>query len=136
MELDAAREVLRHQHHAVLAVTKPDGTPQLSPVLIGVDAEGRAIVSTRESSYKVRNLRRDPRVYLCVLPDAFFGRWIQISGTTEIVSLPDALEPLVDYYRRVAGEHSDWSDYREAMRRERRVLLRITLTEAGPDKHG
>ena len=136
MDLDAAREVLRHQHHAVLATMKPDGTPQLSPVLIGVDAAGHAIVSSRETSYKVRNLRRDPRVYVAVLPDRFFGRWIQITGTAELVSLPDALEPLVDYYRRVAGEHSNWADYREAMRLERRVLVRVTLTGAGPDKHG
>jgi hypothetical protein len=84
----------------------------------------------------VRNLRRDPRLWLCVLPDGFFGRWIQVGGTVQIVELPDAMEPLVDYFRRVAGEYDDWDDYREAMQREGRVLLRVELTAAGPDREG
>lgn len=136
MELDEARARLRVQHHAVLATMKTDGTPQLSPVVVGVDEAGRAIISTRQAAYKVRNLRRDPRVFLCVLPDTFFGGWLQVSGTAEILSLPAAMEPLVDYYRRTAGEHSDWSDYRESMRREGRVLVRVALESAGPDRRG
>jgi PPOX class probable F420-dependent enzyme len=105
-------------------------------VSVGVDATGRAIVSTRETAYKTRNLRRDPRASLCVFDDGFFGPWVQIDGTADIVSLPDAMEPLVDYYRRVAGEHPHWDDYRRAMERERRVLLRITMERAGPDRKG
>ena len=136
MDLDEAREVVREQHRAVLATIRGDGTPQMSPVLVGVDAEGRVLVSTREAALKVRNLRRDPRLWLCVLPDGFFGRWVQLEGRAEIVSLPDAMDGLVDYYRRVSGEHDDWDDYREAMRRERRVLLRVTLDRAGPDRAG
>jgi PPOX class probable F420-dependent enzyme len=136
MELDEAREVIREQHRAVLATLRGDGTPQMSPVLVAVDDEGRALVSTREAALKVRNLRRDPRLWLCVLPDGFFGRWVQVEGRAEIVSLPDAMDGLVDYYRRVSGEHDDWDDYREAMRRERRVLLRVELTRAGPDRAG
>ena len=103
---------------------------------MAVDAAGRVIISTRQASYKVRNLRRDPQLWLCVLPDGFFGRWIQVAGTVEIVELPDAMEPLVDYFRRVAGEHEDWDDYREAMQREDRVLVRVELTAAGPDRAG
>jgi PPOX class probable F420-dependent enzyme len=136
MDLDEARAVVREQHHAVLATMKRDGTPQLSPVAVGVDGDGRIVVSTRQTAYKTRNLRRDPRTYLCVLPDGFFGRWIQISGTAEIVELPDAMEPLIDYYRRTAGEHPDWDEYRAAMVQQRRVLLRITPTSAGPDRQG
>jgi PPOX class probable F420-dependent enzyme len=136
MDLDDARAVLAEQHHAVMAATKPDGTPQLSPVLVAVDADGRAMVSTREAAYKVRNLRRDPRTWLCVLPDGFFGRWIQVAGTADLVSLPDAMDGLVDYYRRISGEHPDWDDYRAAMTRERRVLIRVTLTTAGPTVSG
>lgn len=136
MDLDEARAVVTEQHHAVLATLRADGTPQLSPVLAAVDGEGHVIVSTRQTAYKVRNLRRDNRIWLCVVPDQFFGRWVQVAGTVEIVELPEAMPLLEDYYRHVAGEHDDWDDYREAMRREQRVLLRIELTAAGPDRAG
>jgi PPOX class probable F420-dependent enzyme len=102
-----------------------------------VDEAGYAVISTRQTAYKVRNLRRDPRAYLCVLPDSFFGgRWVQVDGTVTIVDLPEALEPLVEYYRRISGEHPDWDDYRAAMVRDRRVLLRMEITRAGPDRSG
>jgi PPOX class probable F420-dependent enzyme len=131
-----AREFLRVQHHAVLATTRSDGRPQLSPVTAGVDAEGRILISTRETAIKARNLARDPRASLCLLNDRFFGEWIQAEGTAEIVHLPEAMDLLVDYYRRISGEHPDWDDYREAMRRERRVMVRITITRVGPDASG
>lgn len=136
MDLDEARAVISEQHHAVLAALRRDGTPQLSPVLAALDGQGRVIVSTRQAAYKVRNLRRDPRAWLCVLPDGFFGRWIQVAGTVEIVELPDAMPGLEDYYRRVSGEHPDWEEYREAMRSEQRVLVRVELSAAGPDRAG
>ncbi|HET9116904.1 MAG TPA: PPOX class F420-dependent oxidoreductase [Pseudonocardiaceae bacterium] len=136
MDLDAARAVIAKQHHAVLATLRRDGTPQMSPVLATVDSQGRVLVSSRETAFKVRNLRRDPRVWLCVLPDGFYGRWIQVSGSARIVDLPEAMDGLVDYYRRISGEHSEWDDYREAMQREARVLLQIELTSAGPDREG
>jgi PPOX class probable F420-dependent enzyme len=136
MDLDEAREVIREQHRAVLATIRSDGSPQMSPVLVAVDDDGRVLVSTRETALKVRNLRRDPRAWLCVLPDGFFGRWVQVEGRTEIVSLPGAMDGLVDYYRRISGEHDNWDDYRAAMGRERRVLLRVELTRAGPDRAG
>jgi PPOX class probable F420-dependent enzyme len=136
MDLDQARHFLRRHHRAVLATNHPSGRLQLTPVTVGVDGEGRAVVSTRETARKARNVARDPRVALCVMTDAFFGEWVQVDGEAEIVHLPEALEPLVDYYRRTSGEHPDWDDYRQAMQRERRVLLRIRLTRAGPDHHG
>ena len=136
MDLEDARRFLTDHHRAVLATTRSDGRPQLSPVGVGVDAHGRAIISSRETAYKVRNLRQDPRASLCVLADNFYGRWIQIEGTAEVVSLPEAMELLVDYYRRVGGEHPEWDDYRAAMERERRVLIRVNLERAGPDREG
>jgi PPOX class probable F420-dependent enzyme len=136
MEHEQAREFIRANHRAILATRRQEGGIQMSPVLAGVDGEGRVIISTRETAFKTRLLRRDPRVSLCVQNDTFFGAWIQIDGTTEVLSLPEALEPLVDYYRRTNGEHPDWDDYRAAMSREQRVLVRITITHAGPDKHG
>ena len=136
MDLSAALDYVKTQHHAVLATIKSDGTPQLSPVTVGVDDDGHALVSTRRAAYKTRNVRRDPRVWLCAFPDAFFGQWIQIEGTAEVVELPEAMDGLVSYYRAIAGEHPDWDDYRAAMERERRVLLRITVTRAGPTVSG
>ena len=136
MDSANARTYLATHHRAVLATMRRDGTPQLSPVTVGVDAEGRAVISTRETAYKVRNVRRDPRVYLCVFPDGFYGEWRQIAGTAEIVSLPEALPLLVDYYRDISGEHPDWDDYRAAMVRELRVVLRIRISHVGPDRQG
>lgn len=136
MDLELAREFLRRNHRAVMLTHHPSGRPQLSPVAVGVDTAGRAVVSTRETARKTRNLAQDRRASLCVMNDAFFGEWVQIDGEAEIVHLPEAMEPLVDYYRNISGEHSDWADYRAAMERERRVLIRISLTRAGPDQHG
>lgn len=136
MQVDEALAYLRDNHHAILATLRPDGAPQLSPVAAGVDAQGRVVVSTRETAYKTRNLRRDPRAWLCVFPDRFYGPWVQVEGPVEIVSLPGAMEPLVDYYRSVAGEHEDWDDYRAAMEREQRVLVRLTPERVGPTRAG
>ncbi len=136
MDLDKARDFIRNNHRAVMVTTHADGRTQTSPVTVGLDADGRAIVSTRETAAKTRNLRANPAVTLCVMTDAFFGDWIQVEGTAEIVSLPEAMEPLVEYYRGIAGEHPDWDDYRAAMTRDRRVIARIELTRAGPDVHG
>ncbi len=137
MDLDLARDVLRAQHHAVLSTVRPDGQPQMSPVLAVVDDEGYAVISTRETAYKVRNLRRDPRAWLCSLPDAFFGgQWVQVEGAAHIVSLPEAMDGLVAYYRAASGEHPDWDDYRRAMLRDKRCLVRIRIERAGPDREG
>jgi PPOX class probable F420-dependent enzyme len=136
MDLDAAREFLHAHHRAVLATVRADGRPQLSPVLCACDEKGRVLISTRETAVKTRNLRRDPRVSLCVMNDGFFGGWVQVDGEAEIISLPDAMDLLIDYYRRISGEHSDWDDYRAAMASERRVAVRVTLTRAGPDVSG
>jgi PPOX class probable F420-dependent enzyme len=101
-----------------------------------VDGEGRVLISTRETALKTRNLRRRPQASLCVFTDNFFGEWVQVEGDVEIISLPEAMDLLVDYYRRISGEHPDWDDYRAAMIRDRRVIARITITRAGPDASG
>jgi PPOX class probable F420-dependent enzyme len=129
-------EFIRHNPRAVVATRRRDGSAQLSPVLVAVDAESRVIISTREKAVKTLNLRRNPHASLCVITERFFGEWHTVDGTVEIVSLPDAMEPLVDYYRRAVGEHSDWDDYRSAMEREGRVLLRLTVERSGPTQQG
>jgi PPOX class probable F420-dependent enzyme len=136
MDLDAARAFLREHSRSVLATTRKDGRPQLSPVVHAVDDRGRVLISSREGAYKVRNLRRDPRASLCAIPEAFVGEWIQVDGTAEIVSLPEAMDLLVDYYQRLRGAHPDWDDYRAAMQRDARVVIRIELQRAGPDRAG
>ena len=115
-----------------MATFRRDGRPQLSPVLTAVDHEGRAVISTRATSAKAKNLARDPRVSLCVFPEAFFGTWVQLEGSAEVVPLPEAMELLVDYYRRISGEHPDWATYRAAMQAEQRVLVRFSIDRAGP----
>ncbi len=136
MDMDRARDFVRRHHQAVLATRTGDGGIQQSPVLVGVDDRGRFTVSSRETAFKTKNLRRDPWAQLCILPDTFFGDWIFVEGQAEVLFIPDALEPLVEYYRQLSGEHDDWDDYRESMRREQRVLLRMDALRAGPDHHG
>jgi len=137
MDIGEALDIVRKQHRGVLATSRADGSPQMSPVLVGADAEGHVVVSTREAAFKTRNLRRDPRASVLVLPDGFFGgTWVQLDGHAEIVSLPDAMPGLEEYYRGISGEHDDWDDYRAAMTRDRRVLVRITVERAGPDREG
>jgi PPOX class probable F420-dependent enzyme len=136
MDLERARDFMRAHHRAVLATTRSDGRPQLSPVTVGVDEVGRILISTRETAVKTKNLARDPRASLCVMNDRFFGEWVQAEGAVEIIHLPEAMDLLVDYYRRVSGEHPDWDDYRNAMVRDQRVIVAITLTRAGPDHSG
>ena len=136
MDVERAREFLRANHRAVLATARADGRPQLSPVTCAVDDAGLAVISTRETAVKTRNLRRNPAASLCVFTDSFFGQWVQVDGTAEIISLPAAMDHLVNYYRRVSGEHPDWDDYRAVMIRDRRCIVRITITRAGPDISG
>ena len=136
MDINEALDFLRTNHRSVLVTRKQDGGPQLSPVVHGVDPLGRVVISTREPAYKVRNLDRDPRAGLCSFTDGFFGPWVQVDGTAELIHLPDAMEPLVDLYRQISGENPDWDDYRAAMVRDRRLIIAITPTSAGPDRSG
>ncbi len=136
VEISAAIDHVRANDRAVLLTYRKDGSPQLSPVTVAVDAEDRVVISSRETAFKVRNLRRDARCSLCVFPAKWLGRWVQIDGRAEILALPDALEPLVEYYRGLRGEHPDWDEYRQAMIDDQRLLIRIAVERAGPDHAG
>ena len=133
---DDAREFVAGNHRAVLVTRRAGGGLQTSPVLVGVDGEGRLVISTREAAHKTRNLRRDTTAVLCVFSDDFFSRWLQVEGTVQVVPLPEAMEGLVDYYRRISGEHPDWDEYRLAMQQQRRVLLRVSIDRVGPTRAG
>jgi len=133
VDADRAREYVRTHHRAVLATFRRDGRIQMSPVLAGVDDEGLIEISTSERAAKTKNVRRDARVTVCVMPDGFYGEpYVVVEGAAHVVSLPGALEPLVAYYRRISGEHPDWDDYRRAMRDEQRCLIKIAVERAGP----
>jgi PPOX class probable F420-dependent enzyme len=132
VDRDALLEFLRPRHRAVLQTRRAGGGPQLSPVTFGLDGEGRIVVSTYPQRAKVTNARRDPAVSLCVLSDAWDDPWVQVDGRAEVLDLPAALEPLVEYFRAISGEHPDWAEYRAAMARQGKSLLRVTITGWGP----
>ncbi|MFZ0169556.1 MAG: PPOX class F420-dependent oxidoreductase [Candidatus Dormiibacterota bacterium] len=136
MDQDGAKEFVSQHHHAVLATRRRDGSPQLSPILVGSDADGNLVVSSRETAVKVRNLMRDPNYDLAVFTNNFFGAWISIRGRAQVVHLPDALPGLEQYYRSVSGEHPDWDEYRAAMVEQRRVLLVLSIEDVGPKVSG
>ncbi|MEK8228929.1 pyridoxamine 5'-phosphate oxidase family protein [Oerskovia sp. M15] len=103
----------------------PTGAPCCSPRARAAPADeprhvrrrrrGRVVISTYPDRAKAVNLRRSPAASLCVLGEDFDDAWVQVDGTAEVIDLPESVEPLVDYYRAVAGEHPDWDEYREAM---------------------
>ncbi|RIV36798.1 PPOX class F420-dependent oxidoreductase [Micromonospora radicis] len=132
VDRDGLVEFLRPRHRVVLMTTRADGRPQSSPVTAGVDAAGRLVVSTYPERAKVANIRRDARVSACVLSYEWDGPWVQIDGTAEVLDLPDAVEPLVEYFRSISGEHPDWDEYRQAMVRQGKSLIRVTITSWGP----
>lgn len=136
MDIDAARSFLRDHNRSILATRRADAAPQMSPVTHAVDDAGRVIISSRQTAFKVRNLRRDARASLCVVSEGWYGDWVQIDGTAAIVSLPVAMDSLVEYYRRLRGEHPDWDEYREAMARDQRCIIELTIERAGPDRRG
>ena len=123
---------VRPRHRGVLTTFRRDGRPQLSPVAMGVDAQGRIVIASYPERAKARNLGRDPRASVCVLSDDWDDAWVQVDGTAEVLDLPDALEPLVEYVRALSGEHPDWDEYREAMVRQGKCLIRITIDDWGP----
>jgi PPOX class probable F420-dependent enzyme len=135
MEIEEALAFVRANHHGVMATTRADGGTQMSPVTPGVEGN-QVVVSSRETAYKVAHVRARPYAAICVFTDAFYGSWVQLEGPVEVVSLPDAMESLVEYYRAISGEHPDWEDYRRAMVDDRRVMIRLTPERVGPNVQG
>jgi PPOX class probable F420-dependent enzyme len=137
IDIARAREFLKQNHWGVLATRRKAGSLQMSPVTVALDSEGRGIISSRETAYKVNNLRRDPRAAVCVFTPNFHGAgWVQVNGAAEIISLPQALDTLVYLQRQVYGEHKSWPEFHERMAREKRVIIRITIESAGPKVRG
>ena len=132
VELDGLLEFVRPRHHMLLITYRADGSPQASPVTGGVDADGRIVISSYPERAKSRNAHRDPRASVVVLSDEFNGAWVQIDGAAAVIDPPDSVEPLVEYFRAISGEHPDWDEYRQAMRDQGKCLIRVTPTRWGP----
>ncbi|MEC7827965.1 MAG: PPOX class F420-dependent oxidoreductase [Actinomycetota bacterium] len=135
MEIEKGLDYVRDNSRAVLATRRRDSSPQMSPVTLAV-VDNEIIMSTRETAIKTWNLRRDPTSWLCVFPDKWLGRWVQLQCRAEIVSLPEAMDLLVAYYRTLSGEHPDWDDYRRAMADDQRCIVKFEIEVAGPDIQG
>ena len=135
MEISEGLDYVRDNSRAVIATRRTDGSPQMSPVTLAV-VDDAVVMSTRQTAYKVKQLRRDPMCHLCVFPDSWLGRWVQLDCTVEIVDQPEALDILVDYYRTLRGEHPDWDEYRQAMVDDQRCIVRFRIDRAGPDRQG
>ncbi|ANW19152.1 PPOX class F420-dependent oxidoreductase [Streptomyces clavuligerus] len=132
VDLAALLDFVRPRHRAILLTTRSDGSPQGSPLTCGVDGSGRIVVSTYPERAKTRNAKRNPRVSVIVLSDEWDGPWVQIDGDAEVIDAPDSVEPLVEYFRVIAGEHPDWAEYRAAMLRQGKSLIRVTPRRWGP----
>jgi PPOX class probable F420-dependent enzyme len=127
-------DFVRTRHKMTLATTRRDERPQLSPVIGGVDADARIVISTYPDRAKALNLRRNPAASVVVHSDDWDGPYVQVDGTAEVLDMPspEAEDALVEYFRCISGEHSDWEEYREAMRRQGKSLIRITIDSWGP----
>ncbi|ELS54470.1 PPOX class F420-dependent oxidoreductase [Streptomyces viridochromogenes] len=132
VSLEELLDFVRPRHRAILLTRRADGSPQASPLTCGVDDSGRIVVSTYPERAKTRNAKRDPRVSVLVISDDWDGPWVQIDGTAEVVDSPESVEPLVEYYRNIAGEHPDWDEYREAMVKQGKSIIRVTPKRWGP----
>ncbi|MCX6469798.1 PPOX class F420-dependent oxidoreductase [Williamsia herbipolensis] len=132
VELDELLDFVRTRHNLILTTTRSDGTPQMSPVTGGVDAEGRIVISTYPGRAKTRNAEKHPEVSVLVLSAEFNDAWVQVDGTAEVLHQPESLEGLVEYFRSISGEHPDWDEYRAAMATQNKSLIRVTPTRWGP----
>lgn len=135
MDIAKGLDYVRNNSRAVMLTTRANGAPAMSPVTVAV-ADDRIIMSTRETAYKVGHLRRHPATSLCVFPDKWLGRWVQLNCRAEVTSLPDAMDTLVAYYRTLQGDHPDWNDYRRAMTDDQRCIVTFEILSAGPDVQG
>ncbi len=135
IDLERLLDFVRPRHRMVLMTQRADGTPQASPVTGGLDDSGRIVIATYPERAKTRNARRRPAVSVLVVSDEWDGEWVQVDGTCEVLDAADGdatLDAFVEYFRNIAGDHSDWAEYRQAMVDQGKSLLRITPTRWSP----
>ena len=133
MEIAQAKAFLQQNHRACIAVRQKDGWPQMTLVTPGIDAQDRVLMTSRGTTYKVKHLRRDPRVSMLIFGEQYSGsKFVQIHGTAEIIDQPEAMDALIYWYKQVRGEHKNWDDYKKQMRDEKRVIIRVNIERVGP----
>ena len=133
MDIATAQKFLRENHRACIAVRQKDGWPQMTLVTPAIDAEGRVIITSRGTTYKIKNIRRDPRVSMLIFGEQYSGsKFVQIHGTAELIELPKAMDILIYWYKQVRGEHKNWDDYKKQMQDEKRTIIRVTIEKVGP----
>ena len=133
MEIAQAKAFLQQNHRACIAVRQKDGSPQMTLVTPGIDAQGRVLMTSRGTTYKVKHIRRDPRVSMLIFGEQYSGsKFVQIHGTAEIIDQPEAMDGLIYWYKQVRGEHKNWDDYKKQMQDEKRVIIRVNIEKVGP----
>ena len=133
MEISDAQKFMQENHRACIAVRQNDGSPQMTFVTPGIDPQGRVLITSRGTTYKIKHIRRDPRVSMLIFGEQYSGsKFVQIHGTAELVELPEAMDTLIFWYKQVRGEHKNWDDYRKQMQDEKRVIIRVNIEKVGP----
>jgi PPOX class probable F420-dependent enzyme len=137
MEIADVQKFLVDNHRGVLVTRKRDRWPQITLVTPGIDPEGRVIITSRGTTYKLKNIRRDPKVSMLIMGEQFSGsKYVQLHGTAEIIAQPEAMDLLIDWHRQLRGEHKNWDEYRARMKEEQRAVIRITIEKVGPNVRG
>jgi PPOX class probable F420-dependent enzyme len=136
VDRDGLAQFVVGKHHWVLATTRGDGRPQMSLVTGGMLPSGRLAIATYPERVKARNVRRNPLVSVGVMGDRFNDAWVQIDGNAEVVDLPAAADVLVEYFRSISGEHSDWDEYRVAMAEQGKCAILIDPVRWSPVSTG
>ncbi len=133
MEISEAREFLKNHHRGCLVTRKKNGSLQMTLVSPGLDVGGGAIITARDRTYKIKNIKRNPQISLLVFGDEFHGsNYIQIDGKAEIVPHPEAMDIVLNWYRQIHGEPKSWQEVREKILAEGRVAIRVTIEKVGP----
>lgn len=133
MEIAEAQEFLKHNHHGVLVARKRDGSLQMTLVSPVISADGKVIITARDTTYKVKNIKRNPQVSLLVYGEKFNGsNYIQIDGKAEVIPHPQAMDIVLDWHRQIRGEPDNWDDIRKKTLTESRIAIRVTIDKVGP----
>ena len=133
MEISYAKGFLKNNHHGCLVTRKKDGSLQMTLVSPVLGADGNVIITARDTTYKVKNIKRNPQVSLLVYGDTFHGsNYIQIDGKAEVIPHPAAMDIVLDWHRKIRGEPASWDEIRQKTLAEGRIVIRVNIEKVGP----
>ena len=137
MDISEAKGFLKGKEHGVLVARKKDGSLQMTLVSPVIGANGDLIITSRETTYKVKNIKRNPQISLLVFGEKFNGsNYIQVDGKAEIIPQPQAMDIILDWHRQIRGEPENWDDIKKKTIAERRIAMRINIDKVGPQRRG